>query len=149
MLHNSSHLTKYVNDSSLEWSKKTNENYDVCYTLTISDEITSIGLKEVRFFGKKKNWLQLYVHQNGLFLSDMPGSSPSVRVDSKIFMFPLEHEVIQLLDYNGKSCNKSQSYRFDECQHDYIYKVNMSNLNELNNKLKRKCHFTLLLHNTE
>ena len=88
-------------------------------------EITDVGVRLVQFRGKKHTWHQLYIHQKGLFLSDMPGASPSVRVNAKIFKFPLEHEEIELLDYDGKKCNHSKNYVFDECKHDYVYRVNI------------------------
>ena len=125
VLYNSTTLLKYVNDSSVDWSKRTNEEYNTCYTMTLTSDITDVGVRSVKFIGRKQTWLLLYTHQKGLFLSDMPGASPSTRVNSKSFMFPLEHEEIELYEYDGQNCNHSKDYMFDECRHDYVYRVNI------------------------
>ena len=35
----------------------------------------------------------------------------------------VNHESIELLNYDGKNCNDSKDYNYDDCKQEYIYKV--------------------------
>ena len=122
-------LYKKPNDTSLKWTKTYINKYRVCNTMMVSDDrLTNSGILRLTFhFG---GWLShdIYVHQQGLLFSDLPDAYSH----SNLFMgggysIPVRYELEQLLKYDGKPCNNNKEYRLDECQRDYIRKVNAKN----------------------
>ena len=71
---------------------------------------------------KSKKFLKLYVHQKGLFRSDMAGSCP-VAYHSEFSKMTVTHEVIELLDYGGEKCNDDFEYQYDLCRQNTIFQV--------------------------
>ena len=113
----------YLNDTSLHWAKTYQihpdlDRYDstVCHTMTISEDLTKLGINEIYIFLKNDPFLMITVHQRGLLYTDMPDTfSFFFLVPKSGFIMPIVHEVVHLLDYNGEECQKDMDYKLDEC----------------------------------
>ena len=93
-----------------------------CFRMIIPKKIVIEGISSIEFHSKP--FYKLYVHQNGLFRSDMPGSSP-VGYYNEFSKMTVTHEILELLDYAGDKCNDIKDYEYDMCRRNYIFQVNM------------------------
>ena len=89
--------------------------------MTIPDHIREEGVAKMKV---NAQFYKVYVHQNGLFNSGIPGASPTAWF-TESRKIKVTHQIIHMLDYDGKPCNKSDEgeYRHDKCRYDYIIKV--------------------------
>lgn len=91
-----------------------------CFRMIIPKKIVMEGISKIEFHSKPFH--KLYVHQNGLFRSDMAGSSP-VAYHNDFSKAVVTHEILELLDYGGDECIDNIDYEYDSCRHEYIYQV--------------------------
>ena len=91
-----------------------------CFRIIIPKKIATEGIASIRFHSKP--FLMLYVHQNGLFRSNMAGSSPKAYYN-EFYKMTVTHEVLELLDYGGDKCMDNNDYEYDMCRQNYIFQV--------------------------
>ena len=128
----SNEYLKFPNDTALIWERNFNRYKAPCFTMQIPEEIKLEGIDKISieilpvkgYYGMKagKTILKIFMHEHGLLFSDLPSASP----DFNIFQssdIPVEIEVLELLEYNGKPCNNDENYRLDQCKQDFIYQV--------------------------
>ena len=91
-----------------------------CFRISMPKNIVAEGISNIEFLSKP--FYKLYVHQKGLFRSDMSGSSP-VAFYSDFSKLTLTHEILELLDYGGAKCIGNIDYEYDMCRQKYILQV--------------------------
>ena len=91
-----------------------------CFRMIIPKKIVTEGIAFIEFLSKP--FYKLYVHQNGLFQSNMAGSSPWAYYDEFSRMV-VSHEILELLDYAGDKCIDNREYEHDICRQNYIFQV--------------------------
>ncbi len=126
-------ISKTGNESL--WTKTPSGFNGNCFTLNIPKDIRDRGISEVRILYNGtmayKNLprfhvrFDIFIHDHGLFLTDTPhGSSAGLRVEVPAYMtIPVEHQVINLLDYYGHECNDQDEYDMYECRDEFVYRV--------------------------
>lgn len=114
------------------WEVKPFRENGNCYTLKIPKDIVEMGISivNIRSRGfqpifKSQTKLDLFIHDQGLLLNDLPhGSSAGMRLEAPLTVtIPIDHEIIQLLDYDGHTCVPDQNYQLSECRHGFIFNV--------------------------
>ena len=94
-----------------------------CYTLVIKDEIAKTGIYSILFQIKGTPNLIFLFHHKGIMNTQLPGVSWQVLKKEYHNAFPVEHEVINLLNYDGEKCNNSIDYDYHKCRGNYIHQV--------------------------
>ena len=81
------------------------------------------GISEFAF--KSKNIVVAFLHQRGLYRTDMmPESAVEIAAVEKV---SVTHEQINVLDFDGEPCNGERNYRLDVCKRNIITKVSSLN----------------------
>ena len=114
----------YPNDTRLQWTSVV-ENY-TCHTMTLPETMVELGINALEIYFESQPSLALYWHQNGLFDTDMPDSCPGILLSKNGYYIPIGHETLELLDYDGEECEKSNGYKLDKCRLEFIEKVSFS-----------------------
>ena len=70
----------------------------------------------------QKPFESIYLHKEGTLSALIPGGSFRAKYKDVIFA-RVNHESIELLNYDGKNCNDSKDYNYDNCKQNYIHKV--------------------------
>ena len=91
-----------------------------CFRMIIPKKIAIEGIGNIRIHSKP--FYKMYIHQNGLFYSDMAGSSPKAYY-KEFSKLTVTHEILELLDYGGEKCNNNRDYKYDMCRQNYIFQV--------------------------
>ena len=91
-----------------------------CFRIIIPKKIVIEGIVGIDFYSKP--FYKLHVHQNGLLLSDMAGSSPKAYY-TEFAKMTVTHEILELLDYAGDECINNDDYDYDMCRQNYIFQV--------------------------
>ena len=91
-----------------------------CFRMIIPKKIAIEGIGNIKFHSKP--FYKMYLHQNGLFYSDMAGSSPKGYYN-EFSKMTVTHEILELLDYAGEECNNNKDYEYDMCRQNYIFQV--------------------------
>ena len=119
-----------TDDASLKWNKANNLDFDVvngqCYTLTFPQEIIKLGIFKLEFFFESNMFINLFVHQEGLFGTDLPAACPTKTLHlygNEILLIPMKYELLSLLQYDGQNCNNERNYKLDQCRDDFIHQV--------------------------
>ena len=97
-----------------------------CYTLVIKDKFAQTGIYSILFHIQGTN-LIFHFHHKGIMNTQLPGLTWQVLKKEYHNSFPVEHEVINLLNYDGEKCNHSVDYDYHQCRGNYIHQVS-SNL---------------------
>ena len=115
----------YPNDSRFHWTKFILDSKHTCLSMRLPEMMVELGINYFRIFFKLRPYLYIYWNEDGLFYSDMPDSSPEISTfDGKGHYIPVEHETLELLEYDGEKCEKSKDYKLDKCRREFIDKVN-------------------------
>ena len=93
-----------------------------CHTLNFHENITKLGIKEIDIEGSNGN-LEIFIHQKGSISTEMPGGLDSVFWRSTSLKVLVQHDVVQVLDYNGQMCDLNDSYDLIGCRQDVIFNV--------------------------
>ena len=93
-----------------------------CFTLTIPNKLIREGISELTFKSKKTE--AIFLHQKGLYRTDMMPES-TVQI-SAVEIVSITHEQINVLDFDGETCDSESNYRLDLCKNDVIVKVGSS-----------------------
>ena len=112
-----------TNSPLLEWRTNTHSKIGQCYTMTISKNSTSKGIRRLKIKVKANTYLAVYIHQDGSLLNEIPGSSKYIQWDNKIYGYEIEHEILDLLDYEGIPCNGTNDYKLTTCRFNLIHQV--------------------------
>ena len=91
-----------------------------CFRMIIPKKIVIEGIIYITFHSKA--FSQIYLHQNGLFFSNMAGSSPKAYYH-EFSKMTVMHEVVELIDYAGEECINNKDYEYDMCRQNYIFQV--------------------------
>ena len=91
-----------------------------CFTFSIPRNIVGEGVEEVAIWSKP--FELLYLHKEGTLSALIPGGSFRAKYAAVAFA-RINHESIELLNYDGKNCNDSKDYNYDNCKQNYIHKV--------------------------
>ena len=91
-----------------------------CFTFSIPENIVGEGIEEVGIWSKP--FELLYLHKEGVLSALIPGGSFRVKY-ADIAQARVNHESIELLNYDGKNCNDRKDYSYDNCKQNYIHKV--------------------------
>ena len=128
----SSTFAMYPNDSRIQWkSIMENSWWYTCHTMTLPETMVKLGIRYFMIFFKSWHLLYITWHEDGLLYTDMPGSCPEILFNGTGYEILIEHETLDLLGYDGEKCEKSKDYKLDKCRHDFIEKVNSSNVSSL------------------
>ena len=93
-----------------------------CYTLVIKDKFAQTGIYSIQFHIQGTN-LIFHFHHKGIMNTQLPGMTWQVLKKEYHNSFPVEHEVINLLNYDGEKCNHSINYDYHQCRGNYIHQV--------------------------
>lgn len=114
------------------WTVKPFRENGNCYTLKVPKEFVESGISTVNIrsrgfkpLDRHPTKLDLFIHDHGLFLNDLPhGSSAGMRLEAPLTVsIPVDHEIIQLLDYDGHTCASTKNYHLSDCRHNVIFNV--------------------------
>ena len=117
----------YANDTRLQWTSFIEVGFS-CHTMTLPITMVELGIRYYAIFFESHLSLLLFWHEYGLFKTDMPNSCPAVLVNENGHYIPIEHETLELLEFDGENCEKSKGYKLDRCRHEVIEKVNLFQL---------------------
>ena len=70
--------------------------------------------------------LKIYIHQLGLYKTDLPSAYARISLDSNKIEANIEHQVTELLNFDGNTCTIDSEHRLDICRYDHIHKVNIN-----------------------
>ena len=136
--------TIYPNDSRLQWTRIIIPNIHsdsfgpkTCHTMKLPEEIVELGISYFRFLFQSLPHLKIYWHQNGLYGTDMPGNAARILINGNGSFAIIEHETLELLEYDGEKCEKSKDYKLNKCRNELIEKV-ITYLISLSQR-KKKC----------
>ena len=115
----------YFNDSRIELDKFTHYELGQCHTLTFKNDLTTEGIYSVVFYAPALGGLIVYLHQKGNMISDLPGGNMYMKWTENTIS-KIEHEQVNLLDYNGMDCRFEDDYNFEKCREDYMDEVSIS-----------------------
>ena len=96
--------------------------WERCYTLVIKDKFAQTGIYSIQFHIQGTN-LIFHFHHKGIMNTQLPGMTWQVLKKEYLNSFPVEHEVINLLNYDGEKCNHSVNYDYHQCRGNYIHQV--------------------------
>ena len=108
--------------ANLTWKKMQYYN-GFCHVLTIPDDIVKKGIHRIEMNSNSDIYLQIYIHENGLFRTDLPNAMPGTNWDSQKVAANIEHKVLKLLHYENKKCESDHTYRLDDCRFHQIHEV--------------------------
>ena len=91
-----------------------------CFTFSIPEYIVGEGIEEVGIWSKP--FELLYLHKEGVLSALIPGGSFRAKYADIVYAH-VTHESVELLNYDGKNCNVSKDYSYDNCKQNYIHKV--------------------------
>ena len=91
-----------------------------CFTFSIPENIVAEGIEVVGI--RSKPFESIYLHKEGTLSALIPGGSFRAKY-ANIVKARVNHESIELLNYDGKNCNDSKDYNYDDCKQNYIHKV--------------------------
>ena len=90
------------------------QTFGRCYTVIPTPEMISNGIKFVKIYGLTK--IAVYVHAPGLLETTRKTNKILVKTgDYKIY--EVEHEIYEMLQYDGKPCDPELSFNKDTCEH--------------------------------
>ena len=52
-------------------------------------------------------------HEAGFLFTDMPNSCPGIFMNKNGYHIPIDHETLELLEYDGEKCEISKDYKRD------------------------------------
>ena len=91
----------YYSLNQLKWNKVydldsvgTSGEYP-CYTVTLPQEMIKLGISKVQFYFNPGTFFTLYVHQEGLYGTELPGAYLSIALGQNIKL-PVEYEQVPL-----------------------------------------------------
>ena len=116
----------WILPGKLEWKLALTFQFRKCFTFSIPDNIVREGIEKVGVVSNgvvSKAFDTLYLHKEGTLSAPIPGGSLLQLKYEEIFVASVTHESIELLNYDGKSCNNDGEYNYDKCKQDYLYKV--------------------------
>jgi hypothetical protein len=88
-----------------------------CFELDVPNELKDEGVSKVKV---QAEFRKLYLYQKGWMAADKP--KVYYTDASKLI---LQHELVQLKDYDGKPCIDNSDYRNDECRSKFIQSVSL------------------------
>jgi hypothetical protein len=114
----------YPNDSRIQWKSIMESSWQTCHTMKLPKTMVELGIRY--FVILFKSWHSLYTpwHEDGLLYTDMPDSCDDLLFNGTGYEIAIGHETLDLLDYDGKNCEKSKDYKLDKCRHEFIEEVN-------------------------
>ena len=123
---NSNSYTIYPNDSRLQWTSvipvKVYSSHTF-HTMTLPEPLVKLGINAIYIYFHSLPYLKIYWHQNGLFYTDMPDYYAKILTTGNGSYAFIEHESLELLEYDGEKCEKSKDYKLDKCRYEFIEKV--------------------------
>ena len=128
---NSNMYTIYPNDSRLQWTRIIIPNANLysllvpktCHTMKLPEEIVELGISYLKLLFQSLPHLKIYWHQDGFYGSDMPGSTARILINGNGSFAIIEHESLELLEYDDEKCEKSKDYKLDKCRYEMIERV--------------------------
>jgi hypothetical protein len=130
----------YPNDSRFHWTKFILDSKHTCLSMTLPKMMVELGINYFDIFFKLWPYLYISWNEDGLSYSDMPDSCPEISTfNGNGYYIPIGHETLELLEYDGETCEKSKDYRLDKCRYEFIEKVDSSTGSSLH-------HISLLYH---
>ena len=122
--YNEEILQLNLNDTSLNWHIHSSPFYGKCYTLTLSSEITRLGIKQITIEANHKKQFGVFFHTFGSASDSWDIRMPGFLAKSSSRQaVEITHEFIQLLDYDGEKCNNEIFYNQALCLDSKIYSV--------------------------
>ena len=91
-----------------------------CFELAVPNELKDEGVSKVKV---QAEFRKLYLYQKGWMAADKP--KVYYTDASKLI---LQHELVQLKDYDGKPCIDDSDYRNDICRSEFIQNVSLRSL---------------------
>ena len=112
--------THFIRPENLRLKLATKIPDQRCFTFSIPKNIVAEGIEVVAIGSKPFEFV--YLHKEGTLSALIPGGSFRAKYADVAFA-RVHHESIELLNYDGKNCNDSKDYSYDNCKQNYIYKV--------------------------
>lgn len=98
-----------------------------CYTFKIPETLANVGIYQVSILFERDAVMDIFLHQQGLLLTDLPSSSPKLDLKNSIYgVIPTEYEKFEMLDYAGDKCVTDADYNLDKCRLEYIHNQTIS-----------------------
>ena len=113
----------YPNDSSLTWKPLYVYPLRDCLTLSLPENLKKLGIFKFRIYTQNPPFpnLMVYVHQNGLLLTDTPHAWQQKEISGKgKHVLAVDHDEVELLKYDGEECKNDKDYKLSECQLEYV-----------------------------
>ena len=90
---------------------------------SVSNETAKNGIYSVQFQMKGAPVLIFFIHHQGVLFTPLPGTTfNSIRQEYQN-SFPIEHEVIKMLNYDGEKCTDQVEYDYSLCRENYYHNV--------------------------
>ena len=108
--YNEEILQLNLSDTSLKWHIHSSPFYGKCYTLTLSSEITRLGIKQITIEANHKKQFGVFFHTFGSASDSWDIRMPGFLAKSSSRQaVEITHEFIQLLDYDGEKSNNERA----------------------------------------
>ena len=117
---NGAYVFQSSNLTLLQWELVIVEQKKKCYTFSIPKNIIQDGIAWVGI--EAKSIKTIHLHKMGTLTAPVPVSILSGKF-AQLYQTSVTHETIKLLSYEGRACNGSLKYNYDECKLKYILKV--------------------------
>ena len=91
-----------------------------CFMMTIPVDIVKEAISFIILVTESR-FLTITVHQDGLYHSDMSGSSVPFYFKD-LMEVNVRHEVLNLLEYDKAPCNDDEKYKYDQCRQSFIFR---------------------------
>ena len=96
-------------------TKRLGSNY--CFELAVPNGVKDEGVSKVKLQAEFRKW---YLYQKGWMSADKP---KIYYTDASKLV--IQHELVQLKDYDGKPCIDNSDYRNDKCRSEFIQSVSL------------------------
>ena len=90
---------------------------DYCFELAVPNGVKDEGVSKVKIQAEFRKW---YLYQKGWMSADKP---KVYKADASKLV--VQHELVQLKDYDGKPCIDNSDYRNDKCRSEFIQSVSL------------------------
>lgn len=117
---NGSYVFQASNWTLLQWKLVIVEQKKKCFTFSIPKNIIQDGIAWVGI--EAISIKTIHLHKLGTLTAPVPISILSGKF-AQLYQTSVTHETIKLLSYEGRACNGSLQYNYDECKIKYILKV--------------------------
>lgn len=117
---NGAYIFQSRNLTLLSWELIIVEEKKKCYTFSLPKNVIQDGISWVGI--EAKSIKTIHMHKIGTLTAPVPVSILSGKF-AQLYQTSVTHETIKLLSYEGRACNGSLNYNYDQCKLKFILQV--------------------------